>query len=374
MSTERLWQLARFIGVILALFLTGFIIIRLSSLMYPFVFAFLLALLSRPLVDFFQKRLRLNRGWGALLSIILMSGLLIGSLVLIVMQLIRGLVFVANQLPDQIQELSLYFQKLYNDKLAPMWNDASEALQSLGPSQQNTVQNSIESLGSSLASFIGEGSKSIATMLQSVLATLPSIALILVIVLLAWFFLAKDWHKYEIRMKQYEMFPWFARAETVVSSLRSALFGYIKAQLTLITITFFIVLIGLLILGVDHPFAIAFIAAFFDILPYLGTGSVFLPWIAYSIITGDTGLAIGLGILYAVVILQRNIMEPKIVGDNIGIQPITALIALFVGIKFFGVFGLILGPLVAVIIKALYNAQIFHYLWDFIKGSPTPFR
>lgn len=374
MSTERLWQIARFIGVILAIFFTGWLIVRLSSFMYPFVFAFLLALFSRPLVDFFQKRLRINRGWGALLSIILMSGLLIGSLVLIIMQLIRGLVFVANQLPAQIQELSLYFQKLYNEKLAPIWNDASEALRSLEPSQQNTVQNSIQSLGSSLASAIGEGSKSVAGMLQTVLATLPSIALILVIVLLAWFFISKDWHRYELRLKKYEMLPWFARAESVVTSLRSALFGYIKAQLTLITITFFIVLIGLLIIGVEHPFAIAFIAAFFDILPYLGTGSVFLPWIAYSIITGDTGLAIGLAILYAIVILQRNIMEPKIVGDNIGIQPITALIALFVGIQVFGVFGLILGPLIAVIIKALHNAQIFHYLWDFIKGSPTPFR
>lgn len=374
MSTERLWQIARFIGVILAIFFTGWLIIRLSSFMYPFVFAFLLALFSRPLVDFFQKRLRINRGWGALLSIILMSGLLIGSLVLIIMQLIRGLVFVANQLPAQIQELSLYFQKLYNEKLAPIWNDASEALRSLEPSQQNTVQNSIQSLGSSLASAIGEGSKSVAGMLQTVLATMPSIALILVIVLLAWFFISKDWHRYELRLKKYEMLPWFARAESVVTSLRSALFGYIKAQLTLITITFFIVLIGLLIIGVEHPFAIAFIAAFFDILPYLGTGSVFLPWIAYSIITGDTGLAIGLAILYAIVILQRNIMEPKIVGDNIGIQPITALIALFVGIQVFGVFGLILGPLIAVIIKALHNAQIFHYLWDFIKGSPTPFR
>ncbi|MFZ0075210.1 sporulation integral membrane protein YtvI [Exiguobacterium sp. RIT452] len=374
MSTERLWQLARFLGVILAIFFIGWLIIRLSSFMYPFVFAFLLALFSRPLVDFFQKRLRINRGWGALLSIILISSLLIGSLVLIIMQLIRGLVFVANQLPAQIQELSLYFQKLYNEKLAPIWNDASEALRSLEPSQQNTVQNSIQSLGSSLASAIGEGSKNMAGMLQTILATLPSIALILVIVLLAWFFIAKDWHRYEIRLKQYEMLPWFARAESVVTSLRSALFGYIKAQLTLITITFFIVLVGLLIIGVEHPFAIAFIAAFFDILPYLGTGSVFLPWIAYSIVTGDTGLAIGLGILYALVILQRNIMEPKIVGDNIGIQPITALIALFVGIQFFGVFGLILGPLVAVIIKALHNAQIFHYLWSFIKGSPTPFR
>ncbi|MEW8974905.1 MAG: AI-2E family transporter, partial [Exiguobacterium sp.] len=184
MSTERLWQMARFLTVIFAFVAVGWLLIRLSSILYPFVFAFLLALFSRPLVDFFQKRLRINRGWGALLSIILISGLLIGSLALIIMQLIRGLVFVANQLPAQIQELSLYFQKLYNEKLAPIWNDASEALRSLEPSQQNTVQNSIQSLGSSLASAIGEGSKSVAMMLQSILATLPSIALIFVIVLL----------------------------------------------------------------------------------------------------------------------------------------------------------------------------------------------
>ncbi len=227
MSTERLWQMARFLTVIFAFVAVGWLFIRLSSILYPFVFAFLLALFSRPLVDFFQKRLRINRGWGALLSIILISGLLIGSLALIIMQLIRGLVFVANQLPAQIQELSLYFQKLYNEKLAPIWNDASEAFRSLEPSQQNTVQNSIQSLGSSLASAIGEGSKSVAMMLQSVLATLPSIALIFVIVLLAWFFIAKDWHQYEMRLKRYEMLPWFARVESVFLSLRSALFGYL---------------------------------------------------------------------------------------------------------------------------------------------------
>ena len=111
MSTERLWQMARFLTVIFAFLIGGWLLIRLSSILYPFVFAFLLALFSRPLVDFSQKRLRINRGWGALLSIILISGLLIGSLSLIIMQLIRGLVFVANQLPAQIQELSLYFQK-----------------------------------------------------------------------------------------------------------------------------------------------------------------------------------------------------------------------------------------------------------------------
>ncbi|WP_114570222.1 sporulation integral membrane protein YtvI [Exiguobacterium flavidum] len=374
MSSERLWQLVRFIGVIAAVILTGWVLLRLATLLYPFVIAFLLAMFSRPLVDFFQKRLKLKRGASSLLSITLISGLLIGALVLILMQLIRGLVFVANQLPGQIQELSLFFQKLYNEKLAPIWSDAWDALKTLEPSQQNTVQDSIQTLGSSLARLIAEGSKSIAGTLQSVLATLPSIALILIIVLLAWFFIAKDWTNYEERMRRFELKPWFARFDTVFSSLRRALFGYARAQLTLISITFVIVLIGLLILPVEHPFTIAFIAAFFDILPYLGTGSVFLPWIVYSIITGNTTMVVGLSILYAVVLVQRNVMEPKIVGDNIGIHPITALAALYVGVQFFGIIGLILGPIVAVVIKALYNAQVFHYMWDFVKGTPSTYR
>ena len=100
------------------------------------------------------------------------------------------------------------------------------------------------------------------------------------------------------------------------------MFGFVKAQATLISITTIIILIGLLILRVDYAITIALIAGRSDIIPYLGTGSIFVPWIIFEVIQGETGLAIGLGILYIVVLVQRQVMEPKILSSNIGLDPL----------------------------------------------------
>ena len=97
-----------------------------------------------------------------------------------------------------------------------------------------------------------------------------------------------------------------------------------------------IVLIGLLILRVPYAITIAIITGVVDLLPYLGTGAVFVPWVIYVFFTGDTAFAIGLLILYIVVIVQRQIMEPKVLSSNIGLDPLATLVALFVGFKLFG--------------------------------------
>src|SRR5699024_5835394 len=115
--------------------------------------------------------------------------------------------------------------------------------------------------------------------------------------------------------------------------LKKALLGYLKAQLTLISITGAIVFVGLLILHVDYALTIAVATGLIDLLPYLGTGIVFVPWIIYMFFTGNYFLTIGLAVLYAIVLIQRQIMEPKIVSSNIGLDPLATLIAIFVGIQ-----------------------------------------
>jgi len=130
-----------------------------------------------------------------------------------------------------------------------------------------------------------------------------------------------------------------------------------------------IILIGLLILRIDYAITIALIAGIVDILPYLGTGIIFVPWIIYMAISGNIGLAIGLGVLYLVVLVQRQIMEPKILSSNIGMDPLATLISLFVGFKLIGFLGLIVGPVSLVILTTLYRARVFHDLWNYIKGE-----
>ncbi|NHN31346.1 sporulation integral membrane protein YtvI [Paenibacillus agricola] len=131
--------------------------------------------------------------------------------------------------------------------------------------------------------------------------------------------------------------------------------GYLKAQSKLITLTFIVIFIALLVLRVDNAFSIALLSAIFDVLPLLGVSTLFIPWIIYLFIVGKTTLAIWLCVLLAVVIMVRQIMEPKITGDSLGVSAFTMLSFMMISLSLFGVAGLILSPILIITIKALYE-------------------
>ncbi|WP_058303473.1 sporulation integral membrane protein YtvI [Gorillibacterium timonense] len=131
--------------------------------------------------------------------------------------------------------------------------------------------------------------------------------------------------------------------------------GYLKAQLKLITVTFVVIFIALLLLRVDNALSISLLAAVFDLLPLLGVSTVFIPWIVYLFLVGQTSLAIWLTVLLAVVLLVRQILEPKITGDTLGVSAFTMLAFMIVSLSLFGVAGLILSPVLIITLKALYE-------------------
>ncbi|HTG71005.1 MAG TPA: sporulation integral membrane protein YtvI [Candidatus Udaeobacter sp.] len=135
---------------------------------------------------------------------------------------------------------------------------------------------------------------------------------------------------------------------------------YIKAQAKMISITFFVILIALVLLGVENAFVIAVVSAIFDILPLLGVGTIFIPWIIYLIIVGKITLAIWLSALFLAVVLTRQILEPKITGDSLGVSAFTMLAFMIVSLSLFGVSGVILSPILMILIKALYDQGYFH--------------
>lgn len=131
--------------------------------------------------------------------------------------------------------------------------------------------------------------------------------------------------------------------------------GYVKAQLILISLTFAVIYISLTLLGVESAFSISLLAAVFDLLPLLGVSTVFIPWIVYLLIVGNTSLALWLGGLLLVVVLLRQILEPKITGDSLGVSAFTMLSFMIVSLSLFGVAGLILSPVLIILVKALYE-------------------
>lgn len=326
-------------------------------------------MINRP-VDWLVARTKLPR-WAAVLTVLSITlAIMIGLFTLVITQLVIETSHLLAVLPIQIQEATQYVNRYITKELITNFYDN---LQQYYSSLNEGYKNSIES-------YVGTGLSKIATAgtfivnallsgLQTFLTSLPNAATVFVISILAAFFISNDFYK--LRERFFSILPSFieARITDVLADLKRALFGFIKAQVTLITITGFIVILGLLILQVKYAFTIGVITGIVDILPLLGTGFVFVPWIIYLFIKGDFSLVMGLSILYAVVVVQRQIMEPKIVADNIGLDPLVTLIAIFVGLQLLGVIGLIIGPVTVVILNALINARVFQDLWSYIRGS-----
>lgn len=178
--------------------------------------------------------------------------------------------------------------------------------------------------------------------------------------------MTKDWHK--LKALLYSILPErvSANAKAVSGELKKAMAGFIKAQAVLILFTMIIVFIGLFLLGIEHAATIAFFIGLVDLLPYLGAGSVFVPWIMYLAIAGQLPQAIGLGVLYIVVLIQRQLTEPKILSKSIGLDPLATLIALFAGFKLFGILGLAAGPALLVFIQAFITTGALKEIWAYI--------
>ncbi|WP_160723976.1 sporulation integral membrane protein YtvI [Bacillus sp. USDA818B3_A] len=368
MELKYIYRTIRFIlvvgGVLLALYLFYF----LSKITYPFLIGLIIAFLINPLVDLLERKVKMPRVLAVLIALIVIFAFCAGLITLLVAEIVSGTAYLATVVPEHLDTLINYLEDYFTAQIIPLYNQLTSVFNKLDAGQQDTIIGNIQNVGSRIGSTVGNFLKNLFENIPNILSWFPNAATVLIFSLLGTFFISKDWY----RLSSYggRLLPQKAKTsgKTVFVDLKKALFGFIKAQLTLISITTVIILIGLLILRVDYAITIALATGIVDIIPYLGTGAVFVPWIIYSSISGDMGMAIGLGVLYIIVLVQRQIMEPKILSSNIGLDPLATLIALFVGFKLIGFLGLIVGPVTLVIISTLYRANVFHDVWTFIKG------
>ncbi len=353
-----------------ALIIIGlYVLFYISGLVYPFIIALCLAYAMHPIVDVLEKRLLFPRSLAVFVALILVFGAVVGLVTLLVIETIAAATYLLEILPDQFPKLVVYVQNIIVHNIMPLYEDLATKFNRLGETQQNTISSNIQNLGSDLTQKAQDLLTSILSGLTNFLRVLPTTATVLIFILLATFFISNDWNKIGQRVKRVLPTRIHLYSETIFGNLRKALLGFIKAQFTLVSMTTIIVLVGLLILRVPYAITIAIVTGIVDLLPYLGTGAVFVPWILYAYFTGSTPLAVGLLVLYIVVIVQRQIMEPKVLSSNIGLDPLSTLIALFVGFKLYGFLGLIIGPATLVLLKTLYDANVFRDLWRFIKDA-----
>ncbi len=369
MNQKYIFPTIRFLIVVGAVVAAGFSIYFLSKVTYPFLIGLIIAFIINPLVNFFEKRAKMPRVLSVFIALVLIFAVFAGLIILLIAEIVSGASYLARVVPEHLVTLIDYIENFFTSQIVPIYDQLARGFNKLDTGQQDTIIANIQNVGKKIGTTAGSFIQNLLGVIPNIISWFPNAATVLIFSLLATFFISKDWYRLSSLGGRLLPKKFKTSGKSVFIDLKKALFGFIKAQLTLISITTVIILIGLLILRVDYAITIALATGIVDIIPYLGTGAVFVPWIIYAAISGDMGLAIGLGVLYIIVLVQRQIMEPKILSSSIGLDPLATLIALFVGFKLIGFLGLILGPVTLVLISTLYRAHVFHDLWMFIKGK-----
>ena len=211
--------------------------------------------------------------------------------------------------------------------------------------------------------------------LFSIITSIPTMILYVCITILSTFFMSLD--KTNILNFLEQQFPeiWLEKLYAIKREMFNVLGSYLKAQLILMTICFIELLISLNILAffkleVHYPLLMSLFICIVDALPILGAGAILLPWVVISIILGNYKLALGLLIIYLLVLSVRQMLEPKLISENIGVHPLITLISMYSGFKILGVIGFLVGPVVMIILKNVFSRELEVGFFKEIFGNP----
>jgi len=319
-----------------------------ASWFMPFIVAFCMVSIIRPLVKKITAVLHIKHEITAVAVMAAMYILFGYAAILLAIKIVASLVGWFSSLPGYFESTLapalINTGNIVNGTLReiPFFDDIN--WQSLSSGVIRDVQNFIVSFSQKGISFVTGFSMRI-----------PSFFIALIFTIMLSFFISIHYQAV-VSFINAQLPP---KGKKLLSDFRTifkdTVSKYFKAVGKIMIMTFIELCIGLNLLGVANPFGIAVVITIFDTLPVLGTGGIVIPWAIIELIQGNYPMAIGLIILYLVILLVRNIVEPKIVGDQLGLNPVVSLVVIYIGFRIFGVFGMIFMPITAQIFLALHK-------------------
>ena len=310
--------------------------------LFPFLLGTALALAAEPVVRLLSGRLHLRRGLAAGAGVTLALVFLLGFLLLLGALLVREAGSFARQIPQVAKQSA----DLLEDALTKFCAKAPEPA---GPMLTSSVHNFFQDT----AALTDQAVQKVPSLLSGLLGKLSGSAMSIGTGILSGYFISARFPK----LKQWgsDHIPAFWKDSLLPTwqHLKHSLGKWLVAQGKLISITYGIVSLGLLLLGIPYAFAWAVLVAAVDAIPLLGTGTVLLPWALTKLLQGDPWIAGGLIILYLTAMLTRTVLEPRFYGSHLGLDPLVMLFFLYFGYRLWGFLGIILSPLLAATSKAL---------------------
>lgn len=272
---------------------------------------------------------------------------------------------VAGEAGSLASFIATYLSKDFPDQVESFKNTIPNLLPSLGIDSLNSAKPLIDgqTIISKLQELLTQFANWIINFTANVAKALPNMLVSFIITIVSCCFFSIDYDNIVNFIKAQLSDKGKSIISNVKHTIFSSLFKIVRSYAIIMFITFCELSVALRIMNIDHPIAISSVIAIVDILPVLGVGTVLIPWIIVEIIIGNVPLAVGLAIAYAIITVVRNIIEPKIVGSQIGLHPVATLMSMYIGVKLLGGTGLIIFPITLIILTTLQNDGEIH-IWN----------
>lgn len=340
---KKWWRTAFDIGLLV---LTVYLIMSFFSFAYQvgasIILSLIIFLMINPLADFLNRR-GLNRIISTSISMFLFIFIILGVLFFFGAAITSQIL----NLTDSIPKYALFFQEQIIDKAAFI----QDKINALSPEQLEKVKEysalAIEKISSYSSVFL--------TSIFTALTTYTTFFGNLIVAIILAFVLSLEINTHREFASKNTPKSLLKAFEFLKKNVFKGISAYLKTQMILIFSTFLIVLISLLILGVENALGLSLLAAILDILPLLGISVLFVPWIIYLFFTGNVTLGIWLTVVWIVIVIFRQIAEPKLTGDSLGVSAYGMLCCMILSLSFFGIAGMILSPVILILLVSLYK-------------------
>lgn len=313
----------------------------------PFIIAFLIAYFAIKLCNkFFKNDSKLNRSICLIAIYLVIIAICVFLTILGVNQLIDFFVSLPKMYTRYVEPALLAIEKMLSDMNGNISNDVVEVFST-----------SVDGIFDAIKSLVTSISTTLVSALTAIIANTPSALINIIVVIISSFYFCFDYQDIIVYIKRLLPMNIVDLAYDIKNFCENNLFGIIRTYIILMCITIIELFIGFLLFNIPNPGILALIISVVDILPILGIGTVLIPWGIIALIIGKTKIGIEILVLYLIMTFVRNILESRLVGDNLGLHPLATLVAMIIGLHLFGIFGMMLAPLVMSFIINRYNVE-----------------
>lgn len=338
-----------FIGILI---IVSFIFMFKLTIFYiPFLIAYIISILIDPIIKFVNKHTNLSRKVSSIIVLATIFSIIAALLV-------WGIIRLVGETTNLLEGLNIYLEKTLKF--------ISSQTSKFDFDKIKISDNVISIFEDTTTDYLNTITKYLKELLNKILnyiTSIPNIFINVIITILATYFITSDKFYILDRMEHHLSKKMVSKITKHAKEITSSLGGYLKAEILLSLITFMVVLTGLNIfylvgMSVDYPILMAIVIGFVDALPILGAGSVMIPWSIILFLNSNNSLAISVIGLYIFTLVLKQLLEPKLVSNNIGIHPIFTLISMYTGFKIIGILGLLIGPIILIIVKNIFAESL----------------